>query len=54
MFKIIVLKNSQIRDMEVEMEKFLKEKEQTSQLAIVPLTTVHILLATTPRESTST
>jgi len=30
MFKIIVEQNVQIRDMEVELEKFLKEKEQSS------------------------
>lgn len=54
MFKIIIEQNSQIEDMEVEMEIFLKEKEKSSQLAIVPLTTVPISVATTIGSSTST
>lgn len=54
MFKIIIEQNGQIKDMEVEMERLLKEKEKFSQLAIVPLTTVPILVATIARVSTST
>lgn len=54
MFMIIIEQNNDIRDMEVKLEKLLKEKEQTSQLAIVPLTTVPIAVATTLGASTST
>lgn len=40
--------------MEVQLEKFLKEKEQATQLAIVQLTIVAISVTTTPAASTST
>lgn len=53
MFKIIIEQGSQIKDMEVEMEKLLQEKEWLSHLAIVPLTTVPISLSTTAWASTS-
>ena len=43
MFQIIIEKNAQIRKMEVEMEKILKENEQSFQLVGVPLTSVPIV-----------
>jgi len=42
MFKIIIEQRSQIKAMEVGMEKMLKEKKKSSHLAIVPLTTIPI------------
>jgi len=53
MFKISIEQNSRIKDMEVEKEKLLKEKEHSSQLAIVPLTAIPILVATIVGASTS-
>ena len=37
MMKLIIEKNVQIKQMEVEMEKMIKEKEQSQRVAIVPL-----------------
>ena len=54
MFRIIIEQNTQIRDMEVELEKLLQEKEQATQLAIAPLTSVPIAVATILGASTST
>lgn len=53
-FQIVIEQNSQIRDMEIELEKLLKEKEKTTQLAIVPLIIVPISMITTLGASTST
>lgn len=54
MFKIIIEQNIQIREMEVELEKLLKEKEKSSKLAIFPLTTMLISVVGTTEDSTST
>lgn len=54
MFRIVIKLNSQIRDMEIELEKILKEKEHAEQLDIVPLTAVPIALAITTGASAST
>lgn len=53
MFKKIIEQNIQIWDMEVELDKLLKEKEKESHLTIVPLTTVLISVATTLGASTT-
>lgn len=37
MLRLIMEKNAQIRDMEVEMDKLIKEKEHSAKLAIIPL-----------------
>ena len=42
MSKIIIEKIVQIKYIEVDMDKFLKEKEQSSKLAVIQLTTVPI------------
>jgi len=42
MLKLLVKKSAQIKEMEAEMEKLIKEKEQSSQLALVPLNAVPI------------
>ena len=42
MLKIIIEKIVQIKYIEVEMDKFLNEKEQSSELVVMQLTTVPI------------
>lgn len=43
MFRILIEQSGQIKETKVKIEKFLKEREQTTQLAIVPLTSVPII-----------
>jgi hypothetical protein len=47
-------KNAQIREMEVGMDKLIKEKEKNAQLAIVPLDAVPLIEIRTTKVSTST
>jgi len=42
MLKLIIEKNIRIRQMEVEMEKMIKEKEESQNIAIVPLDAILI------------
>ena len=42
MMKLIIENNIQIRKMEAEMEKMIKEKEQSQKMAIVPLDSIPI------------
>ena len=53
MFRILIEQSGQIKAMEVEMEKLLKEREQSTQLAAIPLTAVPITSTSTARPSTS-
>jgi len=54
MIKLIIEKNVQIKIMEEKIEKLLKEKEEYSQIAISPITTISIIVSRTAGESTST
>ena len=54
MFNIIIEQSSQNKDMEVKVEKLCKEKEQSSQLPVVPLTKIPISISTIVGASTST
>jgi hypothetical protein len=40
MMKLIMEHNAQIRDMEADMDKLIKDKEQSVQMAIIPLEAV--------------
>ena len=40
MLKLIMEHNAQIREMEAKMDKLIKEKEQSVQMAIIPLEAV--------------
>ena len=40
--KLIMEQNAQIRELEEEMDKSIKEKEQSVQMAITPLKTVSL------------
>jgi hypothetical protein len=40
MLKLIMEQNAQIREMEAEMDKLIKEKEQNVQMAMIPLEAV--------------
>jgi len=42
MLKFVVEKSAQIKTMEVEMDKIIKEKEENAQLAVVPLDAIPI------------
>lgn len=52
MFQIIIERNNQIRDMEIEMEKILLEKEQ-AYWALVPITTQPVSATMIPGPSTA-
>ena len=41
--KLIMEQNAQIREMEEEMDKSIKEKEQSVQMAIIPLETIPLI-----------
>jgi len=43
MFKIFIEQNGQIKEMDTEIEKLLKEKEQSTQLVVIPLKVVPII-----------
>jgi hypothetical protein len=42
MLKLIMEKNAQLKEMEVEMEKLLKEKEQLNPMEVIPLSAIPI------------
>jgi hypothetical protein len=46
--------NAQIKEMEAEMDKPIKQKEKSVQLAMVPLDAVHLTRIRTFEVSTST
>ena len=54
MLKLIMEKNAQIREMEAQMDKMIKEKEKNAQLSIVPLDPVPLIEIRTTEFSTST
>ena len=54
MLKFTMEQNIQIRNMETEMDKLIKEKEQNAQLAMVPLDAVPLTTIPTTGTSTST
>jgi hypothetical protein len=43
MLNLIIEQNAQIRDMEVEMDKLIKEKERNVQLAMIPMDAVPLI-----------
>ena len=53
MLKIIMEHNAQIREMEAEMDKLIKEKEHNVQMAIIPLDAVPLSGFRTTETSTS-
>lgn len=53
MLKLIMEENAQIRDMEDEMGKLIKENQQNTQLVIVPLNIISLVTIPTTRTSTS-
>lgn len=54
MMKLIIEQNIQIRKMEEEMEKMIKEKEQSQKMAIVPLDAIPIYQLPTTGTTTAT
>jgi hypothetical protein len=40
MFKLIMEQNAQLKEMEVELEKLVKEKEQSKPMEVIPLSAV--------------
>lgn len=54
MLKLIIEKNVQIKEMEEQMEKLLKEKEDVVKLAMNTITSIPIFVARTTEDSTST
>jgi hypothetical protein len=40
MLKLIMEQNVQLREMEAEMERLVKEKEQTTPMEVIPLSVV--------------
>lgn len=53
MFRIIIEKSGHINEMDIEMEKLLKKREQSTQLESIPLTTVPIASTLAAWASTS-
>jgi hypothetical protein len=53
MLKLIMEQNAQIREMEAEMDKMIKEKEKNVQLAMIPLDAVPLTGIKTTEVSTS-
>ena len=53
MLKLIIEKNVQIKEMEEQIEKLLKEKEEVGQLTIAPVTSIPITVAGTIDDLTS-
>jgi hypothetical protein len=53
MLKLIMEQNAQIREMEAEMDKLIKEKEKNVQLAMIPLEAVPLKGIGTTEGSTS-
>ena len=43
MLKLLIEKNAQLKEMEAEMEKLLKEKEQLKPMEVIPLSAIPIL-----------
>ena len=54
MLKLIMDQNAQIRNMEAELEKLVKEKEHNAQLALVPLEAIPITTIPQTRVVSST
>jgi hypothetical protein len=54
MLKLIMEQNAQIREMEAEMDKLVKEKEKNVQMAMIPLEVVPLKGIRTAKGSTST
>ena len=53
MMKIIMEKNSQLRQMETKMEKMIKERENTAKISMVPLDVVPITTIPTAKTFTT-
>lgn len=53
MFRIIIEQSGQIKEMEIEMEKLLKEREQSTYLAAISIKAVPIASTSTAGASTS-
>jgi hypothetical protein len=53
MLKIIMEQNAQIREMEEEMDKLIKEKEKNVKMAMIPLDLVYLIEIRIAEESTS-
>jgi hypothetical protein len=47
MLKLLMEKNNQLKEMEVEMERLLKEKEQMKTMEVIPLSAIPISGAST-------
>jgi hypothetical protein len=43
MLKLIMEQNAQLKEMEAEMEKLVKEKEQLKPMEVIPLSVVPLL-----------
>ena len=43
MLKLLMEQNAQLKEMEAEMEKLLKEKEQLKPMEVIPLSAIPIL-----------
>ena len=54
LLKIIVQQNAQLREMEAELEKLLKEKEQSTPMEFIPLSVVPIVEVSTTTMPTTT
>jgi hypothetical protein len=54
MLKLIMEQNAQIKDMEAELERLVKEKEQTTPMEVIPLSAVPLTGVSTTTVSTTT
>jgi hypothetical protein len=55
MLKLIMEQNAQLREMEAELERLVKEKEQSTPMEVIPLSTVPLTgVSTTSIAETST
>ena len=53
MLKLIMEENTQIKEMEVELERLVKEKEQTKPMEVIPLSVVPLIGFSTMTASTT-
>ena len=52
MLKLLMEQNAQLKEMEAEMERLLKEKEQMKPMEVIPLSAIPILGASTTAVTT--
>ena len=54
MLKLIMKHNAQIKEMEVEMERLVNDKEKTTPMEVIPLSVVPLIGVSTATTSTTT